>query len=116
VRILGRHDGAPGRQFHSHYTALLERLGPFDALGRQYASATAGLWVDWRAAEVALAEAQRQRLQGRGRRPSAQRIGRLQRRSGLAWSDYNQALAKLEALAGRRPGRDLASRLAAVAR
>jgi len=115
VRLLGRHDGAPGRAFDAQYRALTARGLVPDAMTRQYGSAVAALWVDWQAAERTLAEAQRQRRVGRGRRPSAAGIARLQKRVGLAWGSYDAALRRLEELAQRNgAGRDLAARLAAL--
>jgi len=99
-RVLGRHDGPWGRRFDAHYRALVARHGAFtDALTRDYASAVAAAWVSWWKAEETLAEAERQRANGRGRRPSAARINQLQKRKGLEWQDYNAALTRLEMLA-----------------
>ena len=98
-RILGRHDGARGRTFDAHFRALVLRLGPFDRLARSYASATAALWCDFTDTEHILTDAQRQRREGKGRRPSVSQIARLQKRQGLAWQSYDGALKRLEELA-----------------
>lgn len=105
-RIFGRHDGVAGRQFNRHYRALAQRLGPFDGISRDYASAVAGLWVQWTEAAETLANAQRLRKEGKGRRPSPGQIARLQKRAGLAWASYDAALKRLGEIGKSTPGDD----------
>ena len=95
---FGRHNGARGRSFDAQYKALAKRFGPFDQFSRQYASSVAGLFVEYRSASEVLAEAQRQRKEGKGRRPNQAAIARLQKRQGLAWESYDRSLQRLEAL------------------
>ena len=78
--------------------ALAQRYGPFDAFSRQYASSVAALFVEYRSATEALHDAQRQRREGKGRRPNQQMIDRLQKRAGLCWDSYDRALTKLQEL------------------
>jgi len=47
-RMFKRHSGARGRWFREHYRALEQRLGPFDAVSRDYAGAAAVLWCEFR--------------------------------------------------------------------
>ena len=101
-RMYRRHTGARGHWFRAHYKALGERLGPFDAVTREYAGAVATWWVEFRTDTLALEAAEEARLNGKGRRPSTQAIARLKKRSGLTWSSYNAALQRLEDLAHKR--------------
>lgn len=103
-RMFRNHAGLAGRWFREHYTALEQRLGPFDPVSRQYAGAAAALWVTFRQDTTALDEAERARRQGKGRRPSTSAIARLKKRQGLSWQSYDAALRRLEELAARRNG------------
>ena len=99
-RLLGFHGGTRGRWYAGHFQALSHRLGPFkESAVREYAGAVAVAWVGWREATEALTEAQRLRRDGKGRRPSTAQLARLQRRQGLQWQTYDQALRRLEELA-----------------
>ncbi len=98
-RLLGDHRSREGQIYRAHFAALEKRWGPFDELGQQYAGAVAAAWLEWLQAGKALALARQQRDRGRGRRPSAGGISRLQRRQGLSWATYDQALRRLQALA-----------------
>jgi hypothetical protein len=112
-RLLGNHLGADGKAYRRCYDALDEEYGPLSPLGRLEAGRVAALYVQLQATTRTLAEAQRKRLTGRGRRPSAQAIERLSRRQGLVDGSYSQALEKLRALAAGRNGHQaLASALA----
>jgi len=95
-RLLGRHDAAEGRCYSRHYAALLQRLGPFDALTSSFAGAVAALHVTFAADTAALNLALEARRRGQGRRPSAAAIARLEKRQGLAWQSYDSALKRLE--------------------
>jgi len=101
-RLLGNHGGAAGKWFDTHYRALLARLGPFDAMTRDYAGAAAALWVQFREATAAVKAAQEARANGKGRRPSTAAVERLRRRQGLSWQSYDQAVKRLEELSARR--------------
>lgn len=113
-RVLGSHDGTRGRRFHAHYKGLTRRWGPLEGLVRDYASATAGLFVTWWDCQEALEVAQRQRRDGRGRRPAAGQIARLQKRAGIQWAAYDSALRRLEELAAARPRQTLADLISTI--
>jgi hypothetical protein len=111
-RLLADHSGVGGSLFTTHYRALDQRLGPFtDPLLRDLASAASAVWVEWQRSVADLDRARDVRTNGKGRRPNAQAIQRLQKRVGLAQSDYLTLLAKLEALCATRKGQTLAERL-----
>lgn len=113
-RVLGNHGGARGKSFDAHYRALRARLGPFDGVTRDYASATAAAFVAYLDAEVAVTRATRLRDGGRGRRPSVQALERLRRRQGLSWGTFDGALRRLEELAASRPRPTLAHYLSSL--
>jgi hypothetical protein len=112
--MFGRHDGSRGRTYDAHYRALAARLGPFDRLGRDYASSVAALFVDAAHSQRTLEEARRARGEGTGRRPSQAGINQLQKRAGLAWESYDTALHRLEAMAAARPPLDPLAEFAAA--
>lgn len=111
-RAYADHRGTTGRLYAAHYAALVERFGPFDELGRDYAGAVAALWVAFRLATEGVKAAEAQRAKGKGRRPSAAGVERLRRRQGLAWGSYDQAVRRLEQLAGDRKAPSLGAYLA----
>jgi hypothetical protein len=102
-RLLGRHDGAAGRLYNRQFRALSEEFGPFTGVMRFHAGGTAALFVTFQQATEALNDARRDRSEGKGRRPSASLITRLEKRQGLAWQSYSAALEKLQAMASSRP-------------
>jgi hypothetical protein len=114
-RQFGDHAGYSSRWYSEHFKALKTRLGPFDGISLQYAGATAVLWVTFKHDTRALEEAQRQRAKGKGRRPSASAIARLEKRQGLAWQSYDSALRRLEELT-RKNGHGGGAELEAVMR
>lgn len=101
-RLLGKHDGMPGRAYRRFYDALEAELGPFpNGLLRFEAGRVAVCMTNLEASTRALAAARRAREQGRGRRPNAQQIERLARRQGLADLTYSQAINHLRELTAR---------------
>jgi hypothetical protein len=59
---------------------------------------TASRWVVLVAAERALADTRRARLEGKGRRPSQREVDRLAKRAALEDASYQAALDKLREL------------------
>ncbi len=115
-RLLGYHGGAPGRAYGRAYKALAAEYGPFErgTLLALEAGRVAAAWVNLEAATVALTEARRSRVTGKGRRPNERAIERLARRQGLADQSYSQALDRLREMAtATKKGADLAKALAA---
>lgn len=98
-RLLACHLGSTGKWYDRHVRELRDRLGPFDGVSLAYAGSVAALWIAWRDAARDLDETMRKRQQGKGRRPSTSQVDRARRRAGLAWSDYDGALKRLEELA-----------------
>jgi hypothetical protein len=83
--------------FTEHYGDLEEEWGPFEtALVRQDALDLCMLRVEWKSSTYDLEEARRQRENGRGRRTNRSVIGRLQKRVGLLWGDYQAARMRFE--------------------
>jgi hypothetical protein len=79
-----------------------------DTLAREHPGAPRDAVVDaalrrvrWFQAEADLSRARARRDNGRGRRPSEVTLRGLQKRAGLEWTSYREALARLEALAER---------------
>lgn len=102
-RMLGSHGGAAGKLYNRIYGGLAEQFGPFNEVMRFHAGATAALGVTFQQGTEALNDARRARGEGKGRRPSASLIARLEKRQGLAWQSYSAALEKLQAMASNRP-------------
>jgi hypothetical protein len=100
--VMGYHGGVSGKWFHRHVMGLKERYGPLDQAGLDYAAAVASLWVTYRQASRSLAEVQRKRDVGRGRRPNLQAVERARKRQGLAFASYDQALRHLRELTRER--------------
>ena len=102
-RMFRSHAGIRGRWFADHYAALDEKHGPFDRMTREFAGSVAALYVAWRVDTREAEEVDRQRREGKGRRPSAQMVNRAKKRAALSWGSYAAALAKLESMANERP-------------
>lgn len=119
-RLLGKHDGMPGKWYREAWLALVGEMGPFTPLQRLEAGRVAVLWVQVRTTTEALQAAHRQRREGKGRRPSPREIERLSRRQGLADASYSQALERLKELTAATPRKpmpaDVVARLRAGAR
>ncbi len=64
------------------------------------------LWLVAEGVSLEAARTTEQRRHGRGRRASRQRVNAVAKRQGLHVETLNKALARLEALAGLRPGAD----------
>lgn len=115
LRMFREHSGTRAGWFRAGYAGLADRFGPFvDEATRAYASGVAALFVTFRQDTVALDDAVRARQQGRGRRPSASAITRLEKRQGLSWHSYDRALQRLEQLTGRQAGAGSSSHEAAL--
>src|SRR5688572_4221434 len=95
-RLLTNHRSSDGAIYRTHFKALAERFGPFDSIGKFYASGVSLLWVELQQNIRALEEAARRRAEGRGRRPSVARVSHLRKRQALSWVTYDQALRRLE--------------------
>jgi hypothetical protein len=78
--------------------ALQERLQFADSV-IPFAVGVAFIGVQCEMAARVVLRTQEQREHGKGRRPSARAVERLQRRHGLLWNDYVAGLARLEDLA-----------------
>ena len=115
-RLLGYHGGAEGKAYRRAYDALGTELGPFrNEYVRYEAGRVAIARMQFERATRELVFMQRQRRQGRGRRPNLQQIERLARRQGLADGSYAQAIRRLEELVSRDGhAPDLARQLAAL--
>ena len=103
TRLLGKHQGKPGRAFRLCFDALGETFDLSTKLARLEASRVALAWVNVIEASQELQNLRRRRSTGSGRRPSVRDIERAARRQGLADASYSQALDKLRALVGTRP-------------
>lgn len=115
-RLLGDHSGRRGRLYDRKFKALAQEYALDGELRawRDDLGAVSVLWVEWVQTTRDLETARRARERGRGRRPSASAIVRLQKRASLAWDTFARAE---EALRGRLKGRnahDLATRLMEV--
>jgi hypothetical protein len=101
-RLLSNHNTPEGRQLRRAFRALELECGPLHSeLLRFQAGRVALLEVNLTASSRALDAARRQRMGGKGRRPSERRIERLARRVGLDDGSYQAALDRLRELAGR---------------
>lgn len=103
-RMFSYHGGTLGRWYSQQFAALLARFGPFDAMTAAYAASVSALFVTFKADSAALNLALEARRHGKGRRPNATAIARLEKRQGLAWQSYDSALRRLEELAPNRNG------------
>lgn len=104
-RMFTTHAGRAARWYGQHFAALAQRFGPFDQLTEAYAAGAAAFYTTFRQDTQTLHQAQEARQKGHGRRPSATAIARLEKRQGLSWQSYNNALTRLEAMvtkSGRR--------------
>jgi hypothetical protein len=101
-RLYGRGSGRH-RYYNAIFRELEGRFGPFDAIARSQAAATATFWAEFRSDTEALSLAEHARRLGKGRRPSAARIVQLKRRRALSWGSYEQGVRRLEELAAARP-------------
>jgi hypothetical protein len=99
--MLGNHGGLAGKLYHRSYQALAEAYPLSTALLRLEAGRVAALRVHLEIATRTLMDAQRQRRDGKGRRPSAREIERFNRRCGLADGSYQKALERLEEMVAR---------------
>jgi len=103
-RLLGNHGGRAGKDYRRAWDTLAEGLGPFDSrLLRFEAGRAAVAMINLEAATRALATARTARERGRGRRPSAQQLERLQRRQALQDGTCGQVLDRLRELVAHRP-------------
>jgi hypothetical protein len=107
-RLYGRGSGRH-RYYNAIFRELEGRFGPFDAIARSQAAATATFWAEFRSDTEALSLAEHARRLGKGRRPSAARIVQLKRRRALSWGSYEQGAAadlcrRRQACRCRRPG------------
>ena len=107
-RMLGDHRGASGRAYTGHFKALVDRYAPLDSLMRAQAGIAAAAFVVLVQATGRLQLATKARQAGRGRRPNAQAIARMEKRVGLAQSSHEAAVRRLEEMAAKRPRLDLA--------
>lgn len=101
-RLLSRHDGWRGVAYCRAYAELVEALGePASGLLRFEYGRVALARVNLLEASRALDAARWARERGKGQKPSAVRLERLQRRQALQDGSYSQALAHLRDLVGR---------------
>jgi hypothetical protein len=101
-RMLGKPTAPDRREFGHAWRALVAEFGMPSAksLARMAMMRAATRWVALVAAERALADARRERAEGKGRRPSVQRLNALAKRAGLEDDSYQKALDKLREIAG----------------
>jgi hypothetical protein len=101
-RMLGTASAADRREFENAWRALVGEFGlpPARSLIRMAMMRTATRWASLVAAEQALAEARRVRLEGRGWRPSQAKVNQLANRAALEDKSYEEALAALRELPG----------------
>ena len=81
--------------------ALEDRYGPLCPLAAFQADVTASFMNTLWQAMIRMNQGTAKRNRGRGRRPSLDTLGRLDKRQGLDYSTYDQALRKLEELVGQ---------------
>jgi len=84
-----------GKAYRRAYAALAETFQLDTALLRLEAGRVAALRVQMETTILTLAEAQRARRDGKGRRPNLREIERLSRRAGFADGTYTLALDRL---------------------
>jgi hypothetical protein len=96
-------------QFRREYRALEKRHGgAFDESVVPYAVAAIELHGQFLRASRLLRTAEAQRMNGKGRRPSAAAVERLRRRQGLSLGSWDQAMRRLEELAASAKPRSFA--------
>jgi hypothetical protein len=89
-------------EFHQRYVRQLsEHYGPLDALAADYAELVAFLRVSLAESMKRYSAASSKREHGAGRRPALHDMHRLLKRVGLDFGSFDQALRRLEALAGK---------------
>jgi hypothetical protein len=115
-RLLSRHDGWRGIAYGRAYADMVSEFGePASGLIRFEYGRVALAQVNLLEASRALDAARWTRTHGKGRKPSAARLERLQRRQALQDQSYSQALDRVRALAkANGHGPDLAALLAAL--
>ena len=93
------------RQVRDFYSNLERELVPFDSrLVKEQAKAVAHAWLLMTYSSAEAAEVAQKRRLGTGRRPRQSQVSGAMKRGGLQFTQYQQALERLEKMVGRSAG------------
>ncbi len=103
-RLLGNHEGKPGRAYRRYFDALAREFGPFESdIMRYEAGRAAVAMMNLDAATKVLADARRRRESSRGRKPSMREISALSRRQALQDRTCDERIDRLRELTKKKP-------------